>query len=251
MTLKVLEVKTVSTSWRNDLPAFFKSRNRRIAISHKGLLMRGKPVHGDRILGLRKAQGLTQEQLAEQAGLDVKTVRKAEQGKRLDLGTITKLCFVLQTELRHLIRPTRSARELEIRRRDVVIGWQRAFDDRDLGVIVRCYHSDAVLHLPGSPQIPFGGTFRGHKEIRRATQIFWKNCPIELLDEKDYSILVSDDTTIVQGHMGVQMLDDGLSLLHYTQILKFAGELIVDHRVEFDTLNFARLLRISVADCTA
>ena len=51
--------------------------------------MRGKPVHGDRIHNLRKAHGMTQEQLADSAGLDVKTVRKAEQGRRLDLGTIT------------------------------------------------------------------------------------------------------------------------------------------------------------------
>jgi transcriptional regulator with XRE-family HTH domain len=201
--------------------------------------MRGKPVHGDRILGLRQVQGMTQEQLAERTGLDVKTVRKAEQGKRLDLGTITKLCFVLQTELGHLIRPTRSAREIEIRRRDVVINWQRAFNNRDLSGIMRCYDEYAVLHLPGAPEIPFGGTFRGHKEIRRATQIYWKSCPTELMDDKDYSILVSYDTAVVQGHKGVPLPDGSISQLHYTQLLTFVGELIVDHRIEYDTLNFA------------
>jgi transcriptional regulator with XRE-family HTH domain len=203
--------------------------------------MRGKPVHGDRVRDLRKAQGMTQEQLAEKAGLDVKTVRKAEQGRRLDLGTITKLCFVLKTDLRHLIRPSRSARELEIRRRDVVIHWQRAFNDRDLDGLKGCYHGDAVLHLPGAPLISFGGMFTGQKEIGRATQIFWKNCPPELLDEKDYGILVSDETVVVQGHKEVRLSDGSRNPLHYMQIIKFAGELIAEHRVEFDTLNFARL----------
>jgi transcriptional regulator with XRE-family HTH domain len=210
--------------------------------------MRGKPVHGDRILDLRKAQGMTQEQLAEKAGLDVKTVRKAEQGKRLDLGTITKLCVVLQTDLRQIIRPSRSARELEIRRRDVVIHWQRALDGRDLDALMRCYRDDAVLHLPGSPQIPFGGTFTGHKELRLATQIYWNSCPTEPLDEKDFSILMSNETAVVQGHIGVLSVDGRLRRLHYAQILTFAGELIVDHRVEFDTLNFARLRGISLAN---
>jgi transcriptional regulator with XRE-family HTH domain len=219
-----------------------------MAISLKARLMRGKPVHGDRIQELRKAQGMTQEQLAEKAGLDVKTVRKAEQGRRLDLGTITKLCFVLQTELGHLIRPIRSARDLEIRRRDVVISWQRAFNNRDLTSIMRCYGHDAVLHLPGAPEIPFGGTFRGHKEIRRATQIYWKSCPTELMDDKDYSILVSYDTAVVQGHKGVPLPDGSISQLHYTQLLTFIGELIVDHRIEYDTLNFARLLGYTPAN---
>lgn len=211
--------------------------------------MRGMTANGDRIRDLRKDRGMTQEQLAEKTGLDVKTVRKAEKGKRLDMGTLTKLCFVLQAELGQLIiRPSRSARELEIRRRDVVIHWQRAFNGRDLDGLVRSYRDDAVLHLPGAPQIPFGGAFGGHKEIRRAAQILWKSCPTERLDEKDYAILVSGDTVIIQGHMAVRLPDDSVSPLDYTQIMTFAGELIVEHRVEFDTLNYARLRGLLPAD---
>jgi transcriptional regulator with XRE-family HTH domain len=204
--------------------------------------MRGKPVHGDRIHDLRKAHGMTQEQLADCAGLDVKTVRKAEQGKRLDLGTITKLCFVLQTDLLHLIRPSRSAQELEIRRRDVVIHWQRAFNGRDLHGVSECYHDEAVLHLPGAPLISFGGVFRGHKEIQQATQRYWKRCHPDLLDERDFAILLCGETAILQGHKAVQSANGDFNPMHYTQTLIFTGELIVEHRVEFDTLHFARLL---------
>jgi transcriptional regulator with XRE-family HTH domain len=204
--------------------------------------MRGMTANGDLIRDLRKAQGMTQEQLAEKAGLDVKTVRKAEKGHRLDLGTLTKLCFVLQAELGQLIiRSGRSARDLEIRRRDVVIHWQRAFNGRDLDGLVRSYRDDAVLHLPGAPLIPFGGAFRGHKEIRCAAETFWKSCPTELLDEKDYAILVCGDTVIIQGHMGVRLAADSVCSLDYAQIITFTGELIVEHRVQYDTLNYARL----------
>jgi ketosteroid isomerase-like protein len=187
---------------------------------------------------------MTQEQLAESAGLDVKTVRKAEQGKRLDLGTITKLCFALQTDLRHLVQPGRSAADREIRQRDVVISWQRAFNARGLDGLLRCYHEEAVLHLPGAPQIPFGGTFRGHKAIRGASQLLWKTCDTQLLDDKDYKILVAGDTAVVQGQQGLRLPDGRHSSLHYVQVLQFADDRIVDHRVDYDTLNVARLLQL-------
>jgi transcriptional regulator with XRE-family HTH domain len=215
----------------------------------KAHVMRGMNANGDLIRDLRKVQGITQEQLAERAGLDVKTVRNAEQSKRLDLGSLTKLCFVLKAELRQLIvRPCRSARELEIARRDVVIHWQRAFNERDLDGLMRGYHDDAELHLPGEPLITFAGDFRGRKRIRRAAQVAWGHCRRQLLDQQDHAILVSDETVIVQGHMCLRSSTGEVRRLHYTQTFRFNGELIVDHRVEFDTLNFARLAQDSPAD---
>lgn len=214
--------------------------------------MRGTTVNGDLIRDLRKAQGWTQEQLAEQAGLDVKTVRSAEQSKRLDLGSLTKLCLVLPSELRKLtVRPSRSARDREIHRRDAVIDWQRAFNNRDLDGLLRCYHEEAALHMPGAPVIPFGGDYRGHKSLRRMAQIAWDCCQTDLGVQQEYAILASRDTVVVQGRQRVQLPDGSLSQLHYTQTFQFAGELIVDHRVDYDTLNFARLAKIPLAESPA
>lgn len=70
-------------------------------------------------MSARVEPGLTQEQLAALADVDVKTVRKAEQGKRLDLGTLTRLAFALDTELNRVIRPSPSETETQIRRRDM------------------------------------------------------------------------------------------------------------------------------------
>jgi DNA-binding transcriptional regulator YiaG len=46
--------------------------------------MRGVPTNGTLIRTLRQSLALTQEELATIASCDVKTVRKAEQGKRLE-----------------------------------------------------------------------------------------------------------------------------------------------------------------------
>ncbi|WP_252396131.1 helix-turn-helix domain-containing protein [Streptantibioticus parmotrematis] len=64
---------------------------------------------GDRIAELRRRRGLTQEGLAEAAGLSVDVVRKLEQGRRRTarLTTINALARALDTEPSHLVgQPT-------------------------------------------------------------------------------------------------------------------------------------------------
>jgi len=210
--------------------------------------MRGALANGKQIQVTRLSRGLTQEQLADLAGIDAKTVRKAEQGKRLDLETLTKLGFALETELNRLIVPGRSPPELEIRRRDVVLRWHRLWDAHDMEPYLALYHNDAILHLPGGPQIPFGGTFRGKSEIRRAHEIAWSTCRTEPVRQEDFSILVSDDAVILQGRKGVYLPDGNLVRLWSTHIFTFEDDLIVDLHVEYDTLSFARLLQFPPVD---
>jgi transcriptional regulator with XRE-family HTH domain len=200
-------------------------------------------ANGDLIHDLRMAQGMTQEQLAEKAGLDVKTVHNAEQGKRLDLGTLTKFGFVLQAELRHLTRRGLSARKLEIGRRDVALKWCHLWDTREMEPLLALYHDDAELHLPGGPQIPFSGLFRGKPGIRQAYEIAWNNCRTEPGSDEEFSVLVSNGTVILQGRKGVRLPNDDLVKLWCTQILTFQGDKIMNHRVEYDTLTFARWMQ--------
>ena len=65
--------------------------------------MRGVTANGEVIRAERIARGLTQEKLATLAGLDVKTVRKAEHGKRLDATTLAHIAKALRVELSRLI----------------------------------------------------------------------------------------------------------------------------------------------------
>jgi transcriptional regulator with XRE-family HTH domain len=206
--------------------------------------VRGARANGKELRVARLRRGLTQEQLAALADVDVKTVRKAEHGMRLDLGSLTRLAFALKKELNRLIRLSRSETEIQIRRRDVVIRWHRAWDARDMEAILTDYHEHAVMHLPGGPNIPFGGTFRGKDEIRRAFGICWSTCRTEPERAEDFSLLVSDNSVVLTGPKGVYLPSGELARLWCLQVFTFEGNLIFDHRVEYDTLKFAELLQL-------
>jgi transcriptional regulator with XRE-family HTH domain len=66
--------------------------------------MRGSYADGERLRTARVGRGFTQEQLAALADVDVKTVRKAEHGKRLDAGTLARLALALEVDVRSVIQ---------------------------------------------------------------------------------------------------------------------------------------------------
>jgi transcriptional regulator with XRE-family HTH domain len=70
---------------------------------------------GPRLAGLRRARGLTQEQLAESAGLSTDTVRKLEQGAKrwARLETLTALAGALNTSVGELVDPSSAQRHNE------------------------------------------------------------------------------------------------------------------------------------------
>ena len=65
--------------------------------------MRGATANGEIIRAQRIALGLTQDKFATLAGLDVKTVRKAEQGKRIDVSTLTRIARALRVDVSRLL----------------------------------------------------------------------------------------------------------------------------------------------------
>src|SRR5262245_9501775 len=127
--------------------------------------MRGVVAQGAEILAARVNRGLTQEDLARIARVDVKTVRKAEQGKRLDLVPLARLANSLDTDIRLLIVPNDKEMARQVNRRDVVLQWHHAFDAHDIDTLLSLYHDDAVLRLPGSSSILFGGLSKGKEAI--------------------------------------------------------------------------------------
>jgi transcriptional regulator with XRE-family HTH domain len=210
--------------------------------------MRGAKSNREQIRAARISRGLTQEQLAALAELDVKTVRKAEQGKRLDLGSLTRLAHALQSDLSRLIRPGRSNSDREVRRREHIMRWHRLWDAEDSDGLIALYHENAVLHLPGGPNIPFGGTFCGRHEIRQANETAWRTTRTAPARPGDFSLIVTDDSVILEGEKGVWLPSGELIRLGCVQIFTFEGDLIVDHRVEYDTLKFAQLLQLPMEE---
>jgi transcriptional regulator with XRE-family HTH domain len=212
--------------------------------------MRGALANGDQLQAARASRGLTQEQLAALADVDVKTVRKAEQGKRLDLGTLTRLAFALDVELNQIIRPSRSETEIQIRRRDVVMRWHRAWDARDMNALLTLFHEHAIMQMPGGLNIPIGGTFRGKAEIRRLHEMAWSICETEPVPPEDFSLLVADDTVILQGRKGIRLPNGESVKLAAVHIFRFEGDLIAEVHVEYDTLRFAQLLGLPSPDAS-
>ncbi len=196
-------------------------------------------VHGEVFLAARKRSGLTQEGLAKVSRVDSKTVRKAERGERVDLQPLTRLAYALQVRLEFLIAPGDAEPAMQVLRRDLILQWNRLWDAADMDGLLALYHDDAVLHLPGGPTVPFGGVYRGKPEIRRAHEIAWSSVRHEPLRIEELTILVSDEGVTIKGAKGVYLPNGDLVRFPSLQTFLFAGNLIIDHHVQFDTLEFA------------
>jgi transcriptional regulator with XRE-family HTH domain len=210
--------------------------------------MRGAIADGDWIRATRISRGLTQEQLAVRADLDVKTVRKAEQGKRLDAGTLARLALALGVNVQSLVRRAEDVSAAQAARRRVVERWQAAWDARDIDAIMALFHEHAELHLPGGPQIPFSGVHRGKESIRRANELAWATAQTVPQQPEDYSLIVSGDSVVLHGRRGVQLPDGNAQWLTNIHIFTFDGDLIIEQRVDYDTLGFSQALGLSKND---
>ncbi len=207
--------------------------------------MRGAIANGTEILDRRLSLGWTQEQLATRARVDVKTIRKAEKGKRLDLVSLTQIGVALDSGLRLIVRTGQSARQREIQRRDVVMKWNRAFDCHDMTALLQCYHDEAILHLPGDAPIQLSGKFRGKDEIRRAYDIAWKIRPSEPVRDADFLLFVGDKTAVLLGRKLIHPQVRNSTSLRSVQIFEFQEESIRHHEIHYDTLILAQLLEDS------
>jgi transcriptional regulator with XRE-family HTH domain len=204
--------------------------------------MRGVFADGESLRSVRVHQGLTQEGLADLAGLDVKTVRKAERGGRLDVSTLGRLADALETGTGDLVRRCRPETRPQARRHDAVRRWVEAWDAHDRDAVLAIYHEEATLRLPGDPTIPFHGTFRGKDQILHAYETAWDACRTDPVRREDFAIYVADDVAVLEGRKGVHLPNGEIASLRCVQLFTFDGDLVIDHRVEYDTLEFARLM---------
>ena len=209
--------------------------------------MRGAIADGVQIREARIRQGLTQEQLASRADMDVKTVRKAEQGKRLDAGTLARLALALGVNVQSLVRRAEDVSAAQAARRRVVERWQAGWDARDIDAIMALYHDHAELHLPGGPQIPFSGIHRGIREIHRAIELAWATAQTVPQKSEDSTLIVSGDSVVLHGRRGLRLPDGGTQWLSNIHIFTFNDGLILEQRVDYDTLGFSQALGLPPA----
>lgn len=202
--------------------------------------MRGVKVQGNEVRTARLQRALTQAELARLAGLDVKTVRKAEQGNRIDLAPLTRLATALDCAVGQLIVPEPVDAEMEDRRRASVIAWALAFDRHDSEALLRLYHDDAILRIAGGSNIPFAGEFRGKAAIRQAHESAWAGPKQEPTDVDNMSLHISDTAVTLSEEKGIYLPNGELFRFPCLQIFIFFDDLIREHEVQFDTLDFVQ-----------
>jgi hypothetical protein len=106
------------------------------------------------------------------------------------------------------------------------------------------YHDNAVVHLPGGPTIPFSGEARGKSAIAEIYRIAWNHCNPAESNLDEFTVLANGDSVLLEGRLSVRLPGGRIERLGCLQLFKFDAEsdLIIDHRVEYDTLALARLL---------
>lgn len=187
----------------------------------------------------RKSLGLTQEQLAALAGVDVKTVRNGESGSRLDVASLTTIAAALDLELSEVLADSGAVRKS---RYSVVKRLQLAWLRRDAEQLLLAYHADAVLVLPGEPLIPFSGRHQGHTEIARVCERAW--CSLTELPCRDSKQLVLDSPTAFAFRCCGRFRTNTHQLfrLSCTHIFEFEERQIIHHHIEYDTLALSRIM---------
>ncbi len=193
-----------------------------------------------RLLSARKSLGLTQEQVAVLADVDVKTVRKSESNTRLDVATLGRIAAALGLELCEVLAESTAAVRTSCR--STVRRWQFAWLRRDMQRLLLCYHADAVVVLPGEPFMPFSGRHQGHVAIASVCNVAWSF--LTSLPGRGCDQLVIDSPLAVALQCFSQFASSKghLFQLNCTHIFQFEKLQIVKHYIDYDTLLMSRVL---------
>jgi transcriptional regulator with XRE-family HTH domain len=140
--------------------------------------MRGVQTNGEAVKLARLRRGMNQDDVAHQADLDVKTVRKAEQGKRLDIPTVARIAQVLNVDLLSLItlsnEPIEPVDPPNLQQAKTFVRW---YDSAGTLLTDECRQFlalDFEFHCPADPQhVPFAGVWRGCDGFLKFLEIFY------------------------------------------------------------------------------
>ena len=129
-------------------------------------MARGIEANGNEIKLSRKRMGWTQEQLAAEADCAARTIRAAEQGKRVDATTLYAIATALSVSVETLsVIPVTSA-TCQNRNKETVTKWVDAYIGHDLELLLSLHHPDTVLELPGTAPILSKSRWEGLEELR-------------------------------------------------------------------------------------
>ena len=121
---------------------------------------------------------------------------------------------------------------------EIIEGIYRNFVAEKMSAVLSCFDKDVVWERPGSPFIPFSGTFKGIDEVTKmfamqATAIAIKTFSLD-------KICTNDDTVVVLGHDEVDVVATGkIYSTDWVQSFTLKDGKIIFVRVYLDTKTIA------------
>ncbi len=199
---------------------------------------RGLTVDGRRLRQLRRARGWTQPELAEIAGIAVRTLRTAEAGQRIRADFVRFLAIALGVEMVDLAAERDELRMYATEDRNVanVLQALHAYAyERDLSEYEQILSPNAVLRAPGPEEIPICGEHRGVDGLRTLFEFVSENIDHE--EGIDFSdIRTSGNLMVLQFQDATRFIKTGKVYRGLTQyIYEFEKGRLVRVDNYFDT----------------
>ena len=158
--------------------------------------MRGSPVNGERLRKLRRDAALTQEELAAAADCDSKTIRAAEQSRRVDISTVRRIADSLGVEYRELFQVTQpEAADDQVMQ--AVVRYMTAFNSRNAAGVASAFRPDGVVHVRAHPSLPGAGEWRGRPQIQTWAGICFETYRASAVTQSTARVTVAGDRVFV------------------------------------------------------
>lgn len=158
--------------------------------------MRGVAINGGAFVAARQRCGLTQEQLARKADLDVKTIRKAEKNQsQFDLRTIIRMAEALGCAVRQISPVLDESGDLASVNQQVVLRWHETFVAANLEAHLMLYTNDTILETPAAEGLPWAGNLRGIESLKQHLQKTFQL--FRIVDVRQDELLIHSDADYV------------------------------------------------------
>ncbi len=159
---------------------------------------RGIRANGDRIRVARLTKGLTQEQLACDAQIDAKSLRKAERGQeRVDVRVLVRIASALRLELTDIVDEVLTESTAD-KNTSLVRTWHDAFLRGDLENLLALHTDDTLLEIPSANGLPQAGSFRGIEALRVHLEVTFQTFRILAVREDDFEIHVAGNLVFMR-----------------------------------------------------